>query len=157
MYRIFTEDMSSLVISDPILLCYTRNDIVSLHDQNLFHLGEDRMLTTLLLKHFPSMRLSFVPEALCWTIVPHAFSIMLGQRRRWINSTFHSMVVWGLLKVETMCRVCCLSMKMVVICDMIATMILPASLVYAAYFDYLAVTVSQNIDQIVVILYELMI
>ena len=155
MYRIFTEDMSPLVTSDPILLNYARNDIESLHEKNLFHLGEDRMLTTLLLKHFPGMRLSFVPEASCWTIVPHTFSILLSQRRRWINSTFHNM--WELLKVETMCGICCVSMKMVVICDIIATMILPASLIYAGYFVYLAVTDTQNIDQIVVILYGLMI
>jgi chitin synthase len=155
MYRIFTDDMTPLVTSDSILLNYGRNDIESLHEKNLFHLGEDRMLTTLLLKNFPGMRLSFVPEALCWTIVPHTFSILLSQRRRWINSTFHNM--WELLKVETMCGICCVSMKMVVICDMIATMVLPASLIYAGYFVYLAVTDSQNIDSIVVILYGLMI
>jgi chitin synthase len=154
MYRIFAEDKTPLVTSDAILLNYARNDIESLHEKNLFHLGEDRMLTTLLLRYFPGMRLSFVPEAECWTIVPHTFSILLSQRRRWINSTFHNM--WELLKVETMCGVCCVSMKMVVICDMIATMILPASLLYAGYFVYLAVTDSQNIDQVVVILYGIM-
>ena len=83
MYRTFASDGRSLIASDDVFSEYARNDIESLHEKNLYHLGEDRMLTTLLLKNFPDMRLSFVPEAVCWTIVPHTISILLSQRRRW--------------------------------------------------------------------------
>lgn len=83
MYRTFTSDGRSLIASDDVFSEYARNDIESLHEKNLYDLGEDRMLTTLLLKNFPDMRLSFVPEAVCWTIVPHTFFILLSQRRRW--------------------------------------------------------------------------
>jgi len=109
------------------------------------------MLTTLLLKNFPDMRLSFVPEAACWTIVPHTYSILLSQRRRWINSTFHNML--ELLKVKTMCGICCLSMKTIVILDLIATMILPASMLYAGYFIYLVFVTGEDISMLMLILY----
>ena len=109
------------------------------------------MLTTLLLKNFPDMRLSFVPEAACWTIVPHTFGILLSQRRRWINSTFHNML--ELLKVDTMCGICCLSMKMIVILDLIATMVLPASMLYFVYFIYLVFVTGEEISMLMLILY----
>ena len=109
------------------------------------------MLTTLLLKNFPEMRLSFVPEAVCWTVVPHTFWILLSQRRRWINSTFHNMI--ELLKVKTMCGICCFSMKTIVVLDLIATMILPASMIYAGYFVYLVFVTGEDISLLMLILY----
>ena len=140
-----------MIAQDQVYSEYARNDIESLHEKNLYFLGEDRMLTTLLLKNFPDMRLSFVPEAACWTIVPHTYSILLSQRRRWINSTFHNML--ELLKVKTMCGICCLSMKTIVILDLIATMILPASMCYAVYFIYLVFVTGEDISMLMLILY----
>jgi hypothetical protein len=149
-YRIFTDDMKCLIANDSVYLDYSRNDIPSLHEKNLFELGEDRMLTTLLLQHFPGMSLSFVPEAMCWTIVPHTMNILLSQRRRWINSTFHNM--YELLKVETMCGICFLSMKMVVVMDIIVTMTLPASLLYVGYLAYLFISEPESMDTFVLII-----
>lgn len=143
--------MKCLIASDCVYQDYSRNDVPSLHEKNLFELGEDRMLTTLLLQHFPGMRLSFVPEAICWTVVPHTFAILLSQRRRWINSTFHNM--YELLKVENMCGICFLSMKTVVIMDMIVTMILPASLIYIGYLTYLFISQPETLDKFVLIFY----
>jgi len=146
-----TEDMKCLIADDKVYQDYSRNDIPSLHEKNLFELGEDRMLTTLLLQHFAGMRLSYVPEAICWTIVPHTMWILLSQRRRWINSTFHNM--YELLKVQTMCGLCMFSMKLIVIMDLIVTMILPASLIYVAYLVYLFVTQPELIDTFVIAFY----
>ena len=140
-----------MIGDDQVFIDYARNDIPSLHEKNLFELGEDRMLTTLLLQRFPGMNLSFVPEAICWTIVPHTMSILLSQRRRWINSTFHNM--YELLKVQTMCGLCMFSMKTVVIMDLVVTMILPASLIYVAYLTYLFISEPETIDQFVLIMY----
>ena len=151
MYRVFSADGRSLIAQDSVYSEYARNDIESLHEKNLYFLGEDRMLTTLLLKNFPDMRLSFVPEAICWTIVPHTYTVLLSQRRRWINSTFHNML--ELLKVKTMCGICCLSMKTIVILDLIATMILPASMLYAGYFIYLVFVTGEDISMLMLILY----
>lgn len=108
------------------------------------------MLTTLLLKHYPDRNLTFVPEAVCWTIVPHTMRILLSQRRRWINSTMHNM--FELLKVNLR-GVCCLSMKVVVFIDLIATMILPASYVYFLYLFFLVFFGNLPVSTVLLILY----
>jgi chitin synthase len=109
------------------------------------------MLTTLLLKHFPDRSLTFIPEATCWTIVPHTFKILLSQRRRWINSTIHNM--FELLRVNTMCGVCCVSMKVVVCIDLVATMILPASYCYAMYLLFLVFFQDLPVSTVLLVLY----
>ena len=113
------------------------------------------MLTTLLLTYFPEMRLSFVPEACCYTIVPHTFSVLLSQRRRWINSTFHNML--ELIRVNTMCGVCCISMKSIVILDMIATLILPASLIYVGYIICVTVWMGEPITLFIIVIWGIVI
>jgi len=155
MYRILNDDGKPLLADDHVYAEYLRNDIDSLHEQNLFHLGEDRMLTTLLLHFFPSMFLTYVPEAQCWTIVPHSMRILLSQRRRWINSTYHNLL--ELTKVNTMCGVCCCSMKTVVYLDLIACMILPASTVYAAYLIFLVAAGKTKFSVLLLVLYGLII
>ncbi|KAK1233332.1 hypothetical protein PQX77_003520 [Marasmius sp. AFHP31] len=42
-----------LLISNQVIQDYSENRVDTLHMKNLLHLGEDRYLTTLLLKHFP--------------------------------------------------------------------------------------------------------
>mmetsp|Transcript_20947 Transcript_20947/g.50453 ORF Transcript_20947/g.50453 Transcript_20947/m.50453 type:complete len:1222 (+) Transcript_20947:51-3716(+) len=155
MYRILNDDGKPLLADDHVYAEYLRNDIDSLHEQNLFHLGEDRMLTTLLLHFFPDMFLSYVPEAQCFTIVPHTMRILLSQRRRWINSTYHNLL--ELTKVKTMCGVCCFSMKTVVYLDLTACMILPASTVYAAYLIFLVAAGQTQFSILLLVLYGLII
>ena len=133
MYRLFDTTNNSNQSPEPLFACdyvykhYSRNDaeIETLHEKNLYKLGEDRMLTTLLLQKWNRMHLKYVPEAHCYTIVPDKFSVLLSQRRRWINSTFHNMLY--LLRVG-LGGICCFSMKFVLILDMIGTLILPSSL-----------------------------
>ena len=151
MYRIIADDGTPLLPGDGVLYEYSRNDVETLHEKNLYHLGEDRMLTTLLLKHYADRTLTFIPEATCWTIVPHTFRILLSQRRRWINSTVHNM--FELLKVNTMCGVCCVSMKVVVFIDLIATMILPASYCYAMYLIFLVFAEDLPVSVVLLIIY----
>ncbi|KAL7513257.1 hypothetical protein ACHAXN_010967 [Cyclotella atomus] len=153
MYRIIADDGTPLLPGDGVLYEYSRNDVETLHEKNLYHLGEDRMLTTLLLKYYPDRSLTFIPEATCWTIVPHTFKILLSQRRRWINSTVHNM--FELLKVNTMCGVCCASMKVVVFIDLIATMILPASYCYAMYLLFLVFFEDLPVSTVLLILYAI--
>lgn len=153
MYRIIADDGTPLLPGDGVLYEYSRNDVETLHEKNLYHLGEDRMLTTLLLKYYPDRSLTFIPEATCWTIVPHTFRILLSQRRRWINSTVHNM--FELLRVNTMCGVCCVSMKVVVFIDLVATMILPASYVYAMYLLFLVFFEDLPVSTVLLILYAI--
>jgi len=155
MYRLFSDDGRPLLSCDDVYQRYATNDIKTLHDKNLYHLGEDRMLTTLLLHYFPDMKLSFVPEATCYTIVPHTFSVLLSQRRRWINSTFHNML--ELMRVNTMCGVCCLSMKSIVILDLVATLILPASLIYVGYIIYITVWMGEPLSMLMLVVWGIVV
>lgn len=71
---------------------YSDNDTSTLHKKNLLLLGEDRFLSSLMLKTFPKRKQVFVPKAACKTIVPNQFKVLLSQRRRWINSTVHNLM-----------------------------------------------------------------
>src|ERR1700761_1389206 len=92
MFTIRTADKGRpIIISNRIIDEYSENNVDTLHKKNLLSLGEDRYLTTLLMKHFPSMSYRFVPDAKAWTAAPEEFSVLLSQRRRWINSTIHNL------------------------------------------------------------------
>jgi chitin synthase len=155
MYRLYSDDGRPLLSCDDVYQRYATNNVKTLHDKNLYHLGEDRMLTTLLLRYFPDMRLSFVPEAYCYTIVPDKFSVLLSQRRRWINSTFHNML--ELVRVNTMCGVCCFSMKTIVVLDLVATLILPASLIYVGYIVYITFWMGEPLSMLMLVVWGIVV
>ncbi|RKO92904.1 chitin synthase-domain-containing protein, partial [Blyttiomyces helicus] len=88
---------------------YSENVVDTLHKKNLLLLGEDRYLTTLMLRAFPKRRTIFVPQAICKTVVPDTFAVLLSQRRRWINSTIHNLL--ELVLVKDLCGTFCFSMQ----------------------------------------------
>lgn len=100
----------------------------TLHKKNLLALGEDRYLTTLILKHYPNFKTKFLAEAQAMTVAPHSWNILLSQRRRWINSTVHNLA--ELMFLPNMCGFCCFSMRFFVMIDLIGTLILPVTFVY---------------------------
>lgn len=135
MYRLRTVDKGKpLIISDAVIKEYSICNVDTLHEKNLLSLGEDRFLTTLMTKHFPSMHYKFVPDAQCKTAAPESFGVLISQRRRWINSTVHNLV--ELLRLGDMCGFCCFSMRFVVFIDLFGTLILPATCVYLGYLIY---------------------
>lgn len=106
------------IISSPdIVETYSENITDTLHKKNLLLLGEDRYLTTLMLKTFPRRKLIFVPQAVCKTLVPDEFRVLLSQRRRWINSTVHNL--FELVLVNDLCGTFCCSMQFVVFIELI--------------------------------------
>ncbi|KAL5035368.1 hypothetical protein BDV3_005309 [Batrachochytrium dendrobatidis] len=119
------------LIHNHVLKDYCVNKVDTLHLRNLLHLGEDRYLTTLMMKHFPSMKTKFTPYAVSKTIAPETWKVFQSQRRRWINSTVHNLI--ELLSLPNMCGTCCFSMRFVVFIDLLATMIQPAMLIYLIY------------------------
>ncbi|KAH8705177.1 putative chitin synthase [Talaromyces proteolyticus] len=136
MYRLRTADKGRpLIISDKVLKEYSDGDIDTLHKKNLLALGEDRFLTTLMTKHFPTMSYKFIPDAYASTAAPETWGVLLSQRRRWINSTVHNLVELAALK--DLCGFCCFSMRFVVLVDLLGTIILPATCVYLGYMIYL--------------------
>jgi chitin synthase len=136
MYRLRTADKGKpLIISDKVIHEYADSNVDTLHKKNLLSLGEDRYLTTLMTKHFPNMSYKFVPDAYALTAAPETWSILLSQRRRWINSTIHNL--GELMFIKDMCGFCCFSMRFVVMVDLFGTIILPATCGYLAYLIYL--------------------
>ncbi|KAI0226168.1 hypothetical protein L0F63_004441 [Massospora cicadina] len=130
-YRIRTTQGKPLLIHNSIIEDYSVNIVDTLHKKNLLHLGEDRYLTTLMLKHFPQHKLKFTSDAKCNTIAPDRFEVLLSQRRRWINSTIHNL--FELVFLDQMCGFCCFSMRFVVMLDLIGTIILPSTVIYLVY------------------------
>ncbi|GAA6000854.1 hypothetical protein JCM10207_004691 [Rhodosporidiobolus poonsookiae] len=144
MYRIRSADKGKpLLVSSLIIDDYSDGNLDTLHKKNLLALGEDRYLTTLILKHFPNYKTKFIPDAQAMTVAPHSWSILLSQRRRWINSTVHNLA--ELMFLPDMCGFCFFGMRFVVFIDLLGTIILPATFVYLIY---LIVTVATGTGQI---------
>ena len=139
MYRLRTADRGKpLIISDDVIREYSDCNVDTLHKKNLLSLGEDRYLTTLMTKYFPSMSYKFIPDAYCQTAAPEKWSVLLSQRRRWINSTIHNLV--ELMFIPEMCGFCCFSMRFIVFIDLFGTVILPATCVYLGWLLYTVIT-----------------
>ncbi|KAI1330856.1 glycosyltransferase family 2 protein [Xylariaceae sp. FL0255] len=147
MYRLRTADKGKpLIIADEIIREYSFGNVDTLHKKNLLSLGEDRFLTTLMTKHFPHMAYKFLPDAYCQTAAPETWSVLLSQRRRWINSTIHNL--FELMLLKDMCGFCCFSMRFVVFFDLFGTIILPATTVYLGYLIYILATHSGPVPYI---------
>jgi chitin synthase len=151
MYRLRTADKGKpLIISDKLINDYSDGNVDTLHKKNLLSLGEDRYLTTLMIKYFPAMSYKFVPAALALTAAPDTWKILVSQRRRWINSTVHNLA--ELMFVHDMCGFCCFSMRFVVFIDLFGTIILPATCAYLAYLIYRVATHSGQFPLISIVL-----
>jgi len=120
------------ILANPdIVEHYSENVVDTLHKKNLLLLGEDRYLTTLMLKTFPKRKNMFCPQAVCKTVVPDTFRVLLSQRRRWINSTIHNLA--ELLLVRDLCGTFCFSMQFVVGMELAGTLVLPAAIGFTVY------------------------
>ncbi|KAH6653548.1 chitin synthase 5 [Truncatella angustata] len=151
MYRLRTADKGRpLIISDAVIREYAVCNVDTLHKKNLLSLGEDRFLTTLMTKHFPYMSYKFIADAYCETAAPDEWSVLLSQRRRWINSTIHNLV--ELMMLKDMCGFCCFSMRFVVLIDLTGTIILPATTIYLGYLIYRVATNSGQFPMISIIM-----
>jgi chitin synthase len=137
MYRLRTVDKGKpLIISDEIIREYSDCHVDTLHKKNLLSLGEDRYLTTLMTRYFPYMSYKFIADAYCQTAAPETWSVLVSQRRRWINSTIHNLA--ELMFLKDMCGFCFFSMRFIVFLDLLGTIILPATCFYIGYLIYVA-------------------
>ncbi|KAF8461706.1 chitin synthase 8 [Kalaharituber pfeilii] len=142
MYRIrAAETGKPLFVSKEVVEAYAEIRVDTLHMKNLLHLGEDRYLTTLLLKHHPRYKTKYIFNAHAWTVAPDSWAIFLSQRRRWINSTVHNLM--ELIPMQQLCGFCCFSMRFVVFMDLFSTIIQPVTM---AYLVYLVVSVILGSD-----------
>ncbi|KAI9438359.1 glycosyltransferase family 2 protein [Lactarius indigo] len=132
LYRLRTPDTHKpLLVANQLVIDYAENRVDTLHMKNLLHLGEDRYLTTLLLKHFSNFKTQFVRDAHAYTVAPDDWKVLLSQRRRWINSTVHNL--GELIFLDRLCGFCCFSMRFIVMIDLLSTIIQPVSVAYIVY------------------------
>ncbi|KAI9266039.1 chitin synthase-domain-containing protein [Sporodiniella umbellata] len=144
MYRIRSPQKNQpLLISNQIIQDYAIDKVDTLHKKNLLHLGEDRYLTTLILKHFPTYKTRFVSDAKCATNAPDQWSVLLSQRRRWINSTIHNL--GELVFLPQLCGFCCFSMRFVVMLDLLSTLVQPAIVGYLVFLIYSLATSTSGV------------
>lgn len=140
MYRIRAADSGKpLFVSKEIIEDYAVTRVDTLHMKNLLHLGEDRYLTTLLLKYHAKYKTKYIFRAHAWTIAPDSWAVFASQRRRWINSTVHNLA--ELVPMSELCGFCCFSMRFVVIIDLVSTLVQP---VLVAYLVYLFVRIGED-------------
>ncbi|KAJ1720545.1 ATP-dependent RNA helicase, partial [Coemansia biformis] len=136
MYRVFSRKGSPsalvpLLVAPEVVAAYSSNNTDTLHQKNLLLLGEDRYLTTVLLRAFPRRKLIYVPRAVCRTAVPTSLAVLVSQRRRWINSTIHNLL--ELVLVRDLCGAFCCSMRFLVLMDLLGNAVLPASVIFCYY------------------------
>ncbi|KAI0158393.1 chitin synthase [Pestalotiopsis sp. NC0098] len=132
MYRIrAAETGKPLFVSKDVVDNYATIRVDTLHMKNLLHLGEDRYLTTLLLKFHSKYKTKYISRAHAWTIAPDTWQVFLSQRRRWINSTVHNLM--ELIPMAQLCGFCCFSMRFIVFVDLLSTVVQPVTIAYIAY------------------------
>ena len=135
MYRIrAAETGKPLFVSREVVDAYSEIRVDTLHAKNLLHLGEDRYLTTLLIKFHSTYKTKYIFRAHAWTIAPDSWAVFLSQRRRWINSTVHNLV--ELIPLQQLCGFCCFSMRFVVFLDLLSTIVQPVIVAYLGYLIY---------------------
>ncbi|ORY18556.1 chitin synthase 6 [Clohesyomyces aquaticus] len=143
MYRIrAAETGKPLFVSKEIVEAYSTIRVDTLHMKNLLHLGEDRFLTTLLLKFHSKYKTKYLFRAHAWTVAPDSWTVFMSQRRRWINSTVHNLM--ELIPLQQLCGFCCFSMRFVVFLDLLSTIVQPVIVGYIVYLIYLLIT-SKNL------------
>ena len=120
------DDWVPILCKPEIVREYSQSSVTTLHQKNLLLLGEDRFLTTILLRTFPNRKMMFLPQARCRTVAPDTFRVLLSQRRRWINSTIHNLM--ELVRVRNLCGTFCFSMQFVVFMDLLGTVVLPVAI-----------------------------
>ncbi|QLG71866.1 hypothetical protein HG535_0C02160 [Zygotorulaspora mrakii] len=126
------------ILANPdIVERYSDNVTNTLHKKNLLLLGEDRYLSSLMLRTFPKRKQVFVPKAACKTVVPDEFKVLLSQRRRWINSTVHNL--FELVLIRDLCGTFCFSMQFVIGIELIGTLVLPLAICFTIYVIIFAI------------------
>lgn len=57
------------------------------------------------MKHFPTYKTKFTPDAIAHTVAPDSWAVLLSQCRRWINSAIHNLCEFVFL--PELCGFCC--------------------------------------------------
>ena len=101
LYRLRTLDTHKpLLISNQMATDYSENRVDTLHLRNLPHLGQDRYLTTLFLKHFPSLCATRGCFSMRFVVMIDRLSMLTRLRAYWL---FCDMLDWMLTLMNRSC------------------------------------------------------
>ena len=81
----------------------------------------NQFLTTLLMKHFPTFKTKFIPNAVAQTVTPESFCVLFSQCHHWINSTVQTLCEFILLPEHF--GFCCFSMQFLGFIDLLSTLV----------------------------------
>ncbi|KAK9696190.1 hypothetical protein K7432_012606 [Basidiobolus ranarum] len=95
--------------------------------------------------------MKFTSDAVCLTVAPEKWSVLLSQRRRWINSTVHNLL--ELVFLPDLCGFCLFSMRFVVVLDLFGTLAMPATVVYLFYLIVSACIDPNNMSTVALIMF----
>jgi cellulose synthase/poly-beta-1,6-N-acetylglucosamine synthase-like glycosyltransferase len=134
LWRIKSKERNMAILaSKDIIVEFKSSRTDTLHSKNLLLLGEDRYLTTLMLKNFSGMSTCFNSAATCKTSVPTSFNVLLSQRRRWINSTIHNLAELLFLNSFSYGLV---GTRFLMLIDLVSNILLPGSFVFMIVMIY---------------------
>ncbi|KAI8047961.1 P-loop containing nucleoside triphosphate hydrolase protein [Gilbertella persicaria] len=113
MYRIRTPVKNEpLIISPHVVHDYSENHVDTLHKKNLLSLGEDRYLTTLMMKYFPQYKMKFTPYAMCKTVAPTSgvcffLNVVVGLTLQFTTCVKLSCCLTSVASVVSLCVLLC--------------------------------------------------
>lgn len=123
----------SILSNKDLLEEYERDDTSNLYRANISQLGEDRLLTNLILRYYPDFNTKYIECAKCYTNVPLTYKTLLSQRRRWTNSLIfcNMMLLMNLPKYKMWKRVC---FFLVLIFELWIVLLMPLLLTIGYYY-----------------------
>ncbi|KAG5460517.1 MAG: chitin synthase-domain-containing protein [Olpidium bornovanus] len=137
MYRIKSPVKNAPILCAPeVIHDYATTRVDTLHRKNLVLAQEDRYLTTLMLKHFPSSKTKFVRGAQCWAQAPARACAFVARWRRAANSSAHCLPEI-LLARQPRSALCC-SVRLRQLLQFLGAAWAPASFAFLCYLALLA-------------------
>lgn len=135
----------NILCNKELLNRYIQEDDSNIYKANLTKLGEDRLLTNLILTLFPMFNTKYIEQAHCYTDVPTKFTTLLCQRRRWTNSMIfcHLMLLTNVPKYNIPKRI---RFVMILLFELWLTVSMPLLLIFGYYYaiKYLVVSIISN-------------
>ena len=90
------ERINSLLIVSGAFSCFVKETVIDIGGFKTGSIGEDMEIIVRMHKELrkknPKMKITFVPDPVCWTEAPENFKILKSQRTRWQKGTLESIL-----------------------------------------------------------------
>lgn len=152
----FTLYRKDVICKQNVINRYVYEDDANLYVANLTKLGEDRLLTNILLQEYPDFTTDYLEQAKCYTDCPENLTTLLSQRRRWTNSLIfcHVLLLMQPPKYKFWKKLC---FYIVVMFELALVLILPLLLILAYYYMIIFIIILANVPDMYIVLIPLII